>query len=95
MSNIYLDREGADAQVTEVNNQIQALRDAASAIDKAMVSLQEVWKGNAADKAQSTYESDYKTMLTETIPNAVDEFKQFMDGCVKAIYDTDQQLSGG
>ncbi len=95
MSNIYLDRAGADGQVSEIQNQIQELREAAASIDKAMVSLQEFWKGSSADKAQTTYESDYKTMLTETIPNAVDEFKQFMDGCVKAIFDTDQQLSGG
>lgn len=94
MSNIYLDRDGADGCVTDINTQIQALRDAAAAIDTAMGNLQEYWQGTSADKAQTTYDSDYKTMLTETIPNAVDEFKQFMDGCVKAIFDTDQQLSG-
>lgn len=95
MSNIYLDREGADGCCSEINTQIQALRDAASAINTAMGNLQEYWQGASADKAQTTYDTDYKTMLTETIPNAVDEFKTFMDQCVQAIFDTDNQLSGG
>lgn len=95
MSNIYLDRDGAEGCVSQLNSQIQALRDAASGINGAMGNLEQVWKGAAADKAQTKYDEEYKTLLTETIPNAVDEFKKFMDDCVKAIFDTDQQLSGG
>ena len=94
MSNIYLDREAADSYVSQIQTQIQALRDAAASIDSAMGSLAEAWKGASADKAQTTYDTDYKTMLTETIPTTVEEFKTFMDGCVKAIFDTDAQLSG-
>lgn len=94
MSNIYLDRAGADTCVNQINTQVQELQEAARAIDSAMMNLQEMWKGTSADKAQDTYATEFKQMLTETVPNAVDEFKQFMDSCVKAIYETDQQLSG-
>ena len=94
MSNVYLDREGADGCVSNINTQIEALITAASAITTEMGNLQEYWQGASADKAQTTYESDYKKMIEEEIPIAVDEFKQFIDGCVQAIYDTDQQLSG-
>ena len=58
-----------------------------------MLGLSEVWKGSAADRAQMTYETEYKGLLTETIPRTVEEFRQFLGGCVQAIYETDQQLS--
>lgn len=94
MSNVYLDREGADGCVSRINTQIEALITAATTISKEMDSLREFWQGASADKAQTTYESDYKNMIEKEIPESVDEFKQFIDACVQAIYDTDQQLSG-
>lgn len=94
MSNIYLDRSGADSQVQTIQTQIEALQGAADQINSAMMQLQEVWKGSSADKAQQTYDAEYKTLLTQTIPNTVEEFKNFINGCVQAIFDTDAQLSG-
>lgn len=94
MANVYLDREGADGCVSNINTQIEALITAATAISTEMVNLQEYWQGASADKAQTTYDTEYKSMIEKDIPTAVDEFKQFIDGCVQAIYDTDQQLSG-
>ncbi len=91
---IYLDRGGAEGCVSKINAQIEALSSAAKAISDEMVNIQEYWKGASADKAQNTYDSDYKSMIEKEIPNAVEEFKKFIDGCVQAISDTDEQLAG-
>ena len=92
MSEIYLDREGADTCIEAIKVAIEALRSAASDIDGSMGQLREVWRGTSASKCQGTYENDYKNMLTTQIPDAVEELKAFVDSCVQAIYDTDNSL---
>lgn len=95
MSNIYLDRAGADGCVSKINSQIEALNEAASAINSTMGELQGCWKGTSADRAQQDYAENYQHVLSHDVPEMVEGLKQFIDGCVKAIYDTDAQLGGG
>ena len=94
MSHIYLDKAEADACVKNIERQIEQLQTAANTIDAAMVRLSSAWKGSSADKAQSTYQTEFRTLLTRTIPTATTEFKRFMGDCVRSIFDTDQMLSG-
>ena len=94
MSAIYLDQAEAGQCVTMIQTQIGNLQEAASSINSAMLRLSDAWKGASAEKAQTTYETEYRKMLTETIPSTVEELRSFIDGCVQAIFNTDQQLSG-
>lgn len=91
---IYVDRDGIDQCISKIQTAIENLQSAASQIDSTMGDITAYWQGNAADKAQSTYAEEYKTLLTKTVPEQVDSFKQFIDGCKQAIIDTDAQLSG-
>lgn len=94
MSNIYLDKAEADSCVKNIERQIAQLQAAANTIDSTMGRLSGAWKGSSADKAQNTYQTEFRTLLTRTIPNATTEFRRFMGDCVRSIYDTDQMLSG-
>lgn len=92
---IYLDREGVEGCVSAIATQIEALESAAGSIDKTMTSeLGNYWQGNAYDKSQATYAENYQDMLKTKIPNMVGELKKFIDGCKKAIVETDEQLAG-
>ena len=94
MSAIYLDQAAAAECVTMIQTQIGNLQEAATSVNTAMLRLAEAWQGASAQKAQDTYECEYRTMLTETIPATVEELRGFIDGCVQAIFNTDLQLSG-
>lgn len=91
---VYLDRPGVEECTSAIAKQIEALITAATSIDTTMGKLPEYWQGAAADKAQSTYAEEYKTMLTKTVPEAVEDFKKFIDSCKQAIIEVDTQLSG-
>ena len=48
----------------------------------------------ASEIAATTYIDEYQTLLTKTVPDSVDSFKQFINGCKDTIIDIDTQLSG-
>lgn len=91
---LYLDKDAADDEVKAINLQITALSDAADAIDQAMGRLAEVWQGTSATKAQDTYATEYRNMLTEKIPETVGELRTFINDCVREISTTDSNLAG-
>ena len=92
---IYLDREGVETCISTISTAIEALKEAAASIDGAFINdLGESWQGNAYDKAMNTYQEDYQTMLTTTVPDMVTQLNDFIDTCKQAIVEVDQQLSG-
>lgn len=91
---IYVERDGIDSCITKIQNAIEQLQSAASEIDKTMGDLPTYWQGAAYDKAANTYVNEYQTLLTKTVPESVDSFKQFINACKDTIIDIDNQLSG-
>ena len=91
---IYVEREGIEGCITKIQSAIEDLQSAASAIDKTMGELPTYWQGAAYDKAQNTYAEEYQTLLTKTVPEQVDSFKQFINNCKDTIIDIDTQFSG-
>ena len=91
---IYVEREGIESCIKKIQSAIEELESAASSIDKTMGELPTYWQGAAYDKAQATYVEQYQTLLTKTVPENVDSFKQFMNNCKDTIVDIDTQLSG-
>ena len=59
-----------------------------------MNELPDYWEGAAYDKASSTYEDEYKTLLTTTVPEAVESFNDYIDKCMKKIIEIDEKLAG-
>lgn len=95
MANLFLDRAGAEGVVSSINTQIENLRDAASAINDAVVSqMPEYWRGTAHDKAENTYVESYQNFLMEKVPAMVEELNKFMNDCVTEIANVDAQLGG-
>lgn len=66
----------------------------AEKVNDSMNELPNYWEGAAYDKAATTYIDEYQTLLTKTVPDSVDNFKQFINGCKDTIIDIDTQLSG-
>lgn len=91
---IYVEREGIESCISKIQGAIEQLQAAAAEIDRTMVALPEFWKGAASDSAQNTYAEEYQTLLTKTVPDSVDSFKQFINNCKDTIIDIDNQLSG-
>lgn len=91
---IYVEREGIESCISKIQGAIEQLQAAAADIDKTMGELPTYWKGAAYDSAQNTYAEEYQTLLTKTVPDSVDSFKQFIDNCKNTIIDIDNQLSG-
>ena len=91
---IYVDREGIEGCIKKIQSALEQLQRAASEIDKTMGDLPTYWQGSAYEKAQAKYMEEYQTLLTKTVPDSVDGFKQFINGCKDTIVDIDTQLSG-
>jgi uncharacterized protein YukE len=91
---IYVEREGIESCISKIQQAIEDLQTAASQIDSTMNDLPTYWQGAAYDKAQATYAEEYQTLLTKTVPENVDSFKQFIKNCKDTIIDIDSQLSG-
>lgn len=91
---IFVEREGIEACVTKIQNAIEQLQAAAYEIDKTMGDLPTYWQGDSYNNAEATYVNEYKTLLTKTVPESVDNFKQFITSCKDTIIDTDARLSG-
>ena len=93
--NLFLDKGGADGIVRQVNEQIEALKQAAQAIDSKILSdLPNYWRGVSHDKAEATYLDEYKDFLSNKVPEMVDQLNKYMNDCVTAITDVDNQLAG-
>lgn len=92
---IYVEREGIESCIDKIQKAIEQLQAAASEIDKSMGDLPNYWQGAAYEKANTTYMDEYQQLLTKTVPESVDSFKQFINGCKETIIDIDTQLSGG
>jgi len=93
-SQIFLDKPGVEGVIGKISSAIDGLEEQAKNINDAMTEVEAFWKGNAHDKAQSTYDTEYRQLLTVTIPQEVENFRKFIETCKKAIEDVDNQLSG-
>ena len=95
MANLFLDKAGAENVVSSVNQQIEALKEAAEKIDgDIMQQMPGYWQGNAHDKAESTYVDQYQNFLKVQVPDMVNQLNEFMRTCVQSIADVDTQLAG-
>lgn len=92
---LYLDKPNAEKVISDVNKKIRDMEDIAKEIDRLIVSqLPEYWKGESADKTQSTYADEYKNFLQKKVPEMVSALKDYMQDCVKSIAAVDSQLAG-
>lgn len=92
---LYLDYENAKACVDKIKPIIERMEEAAADINSVMTSeLGQYWDGNAYLKTIETYEDSYKQMLTEKLPQMVEDLRKFMDDCVTTLKDVDNQISG-
>lgn len=89
---IIVKEEGIESCISKIQSAIEQLQTAASDIDKTMGELPTYWQGEAYNKANNTYVEEYKTLLTKTVPENVDNFKQFIIECKKTIADVDSTL---
>ena len=90
-----VERGGIESCVSKINSAIEELNSAAHQINQSMNELPSYWEGAAYDKARSIYESDYQQLLTTTVPQAVEDFKTYIDQCMQKIIELDNQLAGG
>ena len=90
-----VERSGIETCIGKINSAIEELNSAASAINQSMNELPSYSEGAAYDKARSVYEEQYQTLLTTTVPHAVEDFKAYIDQCIQKIIELDNQLAGG
>lgn len=91
---IKVERDGIDECVRKVNEAIEQLSDAAASIDTAMGNLYYHWAGAAYETAMSTYQEQYKSLLTSTVPQTVESFRDYINDCMVKITELDAQLAG-
>ncbi len=91
---VYVERTGIESCINKINAAIEELYSAASSIDASMNELPTYWQGSSSDSAQATYAEEYKTLLTKTVPEAVENFRGFINNCKETIIEVDSQLSG-
>lgn len=91
---IKLDESGVHACLDKVNSAITELSTAASTIDTAMGNLGEYWEGAAYVKTISVYMDEYQKLLIETVPNAVESLRAYIQKCEETILEVDAQLAG-
>ena len=89
-----VERTGIEACITKVNAAIEQLIEASSEIDTAMNDFPNYWEGAAYDNARNTYEEEYQTLLTKTVPDSVTNFKDYINNCKDKIIEIDEQLAG-
>lgn len=89
-----VERTGIEECISKVNSAIEQLNSAATEINNSMNELPEYWEGAAYDKARSTYEEEYQTLLTTTVPQAVESFRDYINQCMEKIIEIDEQLAG-
>ena len=89
-----VERNGIEDCVKKINSAIEELRTAAGEIENAMKELPNYWEGAAYDNANQTYVEHYQTLLTQTVPEKVDEFRDYINACMEKIIEIDEQLAG-
>ena len=89
-----VERAGIEDCIKRINSAIEQLSSAASEINSSMDELPSYWEGAAYDKARSTYEEEYQNLLTKTVPDAVENFKNYIGQCKDKIIEIDEQLAG-
>lgn len=89
-----VEKEGIDECMGRVNLAIAALTDAADDIEKAMGALPEYWEGASYNRARQVYEEKYQGFLINTVPNAVAEFRDYINACMAEILEIDSRLAG-
>lgn len=90
-----VERAGIESCISKVNSAIEELNSAAREINASMNELPSYWEGAAYDKARSTYEENYQTLLTTTVPEAVESFRDYINACMEKIIEIDEQLANG
>lgn len=91
---IKVESVGINECIGKVNEAVIQLGEAAATIDKAMTALGDYWQGAAFDNAMGTYQDQYQTLLTATVPEAVESFRDYINDCMVKITDLDAQLAG-
>ncbi|MBQ6996529.1 MAG: hypothetical protein IJN64_19980 [Lachnospiraceae bacterium] len=89
-----VERSGIEECIKKVNEAIDELINASSVIERSMNELPNHWEGAAYDKARATYEEEYQTLLTTTVPEAVRSFRDYINQCMEKIIEIDEQLAG-
>lgn len=89
-----VEKSGIEECVKKINTAIEQLSQAASDIDSSMNELPNHWEGAAYDKARATYEEEYQTLLIKTVPDAVGNFRDYINQCMDKIIEIDEQLAG-
>lgn len=89
-----VERTGIEECIKKVNAAIEQLNSAAADIDKSMEELPNYWEGAAYDTARSTYDSEYQPLLTKTVPEAVESFRDYINQCMEKIIEIDEMLAG-
>lgn len=92
--NTRVEREGIEDCIRKINDAVEQLNAAAGAIHGSMEELPNYWEGAAYEKARSVYEEEYRQLLTNTVPSAVESFRDYIDKCMEKIIELDQQLAG-
>lgn len=89
-----VERAGIEACISKVNQAIEDLNAAAKQVNDSMNELPNYWEGAAYGKARSVYEDQYQGLLTNTVPKAVEDFRDYINQCKDKIIELDQQLAG-
>lgn len=90
-----VERSGIEGCISKINSAIEELSAAAKTIDGSMGELPNYWEGAAYNKAAETYAQQYQQLLTTTVPQAVEDFKSYINQCMEKIIEIDNQLAGG
>ena len=92
---LRIEFEGVQACISQMETAIENLTQTAGEIDTVVESnMGEYWEGESYTKCITTYEENYKQMLTSQIPELVEQLKQFMQTCKDCLEEADRQLSG-
>ncbi len=92
MSDLYLNREGAEGVVKSLEKQIEDLGRVAEAINKLITAdLPEYWRGNSANSVQETYAEQYSSFLKNQVPETVTNLKVKMMGDIKRLIEADDR----
>jgi len=89
-----VERSGIESCIAKINAAIEELENAAKEVNTSMGELPNYWEGAAYDKARTTYEERYQTLLTTTVPQAVEDFRDYINQCKEKIIELDNQLAG-
>jgi len=89
-----VERAGIEQCVKKINGAIDELMNAAKEIDSSMTEIVSFWEGAAATAATETYQNEYQKLLTSTVPDAVTNFRDYINQCMEKIIEIDEQLAG-